>query len=79
MNDRAHIHACSCTRISVLIFVSVCLGSCLGSSPHASSQVPNSNMLRKDPVMTRHAEGTFEVKTTPLAGDDATAGTLIGR
>ena len=79
MNDRAHIHACSCTRISVLIFVSVCLGSCLGSSPHASSQVPNSNMLRKDPVMTRHAEGTFAVKTTPLAGDDATAGTRSGR
>jgi hypothetical protein len=29
--------------------------------------------------MTRHAAGTFDVKTTPLAGDDATAGTLIGR
>jgi hypothetical protein len=36
-------------------------------------------MLRKDPVMTRHAEGTFDVKTTPLAADDATMGTLIGR
>jgi hypothetical protein len=29
--------------------------------------------------MTRHAEGTFDVKTTPLAADDATTGTLIGR
>ena len=29
--------------------------------------------------MTRHAEGTFEVKTTPIAGDEATAGTPIGR
>lgn len=29
--------------------------------------------------MTRHAEGTFDVKTTPLPGDDTTAGTLIGR
>jgi hypothetical protein len=29
--------------------------------------------------MTRHAEGTFDVKTTPLAADDAVAGTLIGR
>ena len=29
--------------------------------------------------MTRHATGTFNVKATPLAGDDATAGTLIGR
>jgi hypothetical protein len=29
--------------------------------------------------MTRHAEGTFDVKTTPIAADDATMGTLIGR
>jgi hypothetical protein len=29
--------------------------------------------------MTRRAAGTFDVKTSPLAGDDATAGTLIGR
>ena len=29
--------------------------------------------------MTRHAEGTFDVKTTPLAANDATMGTLIGR
>lgn len=29
--------------------------------------------------MTRHAKGTFEVKTTPLPVEDATAGTAIGR
>ena len=29
--------------------------------------------------MTRHAAGTFDVKITPLAADDATAGTSIGR
>ena len=29
--------------------------------------------------MTRRAAGTFDVKTSPLAGDDATANTLIGR
>lgn len=29
--------------------------------------------------MTRHAEGLFDVKTTPLAPDDATTGTAIGR
>jgi len=29
--------------------------------------------------MTRHAEGTFEVKTVPLPPDDATAATAIGR
>ncbi len=44
-----------------------------------SAQSPPSKLLRKDPVMTRHAEGTFDVKTTPLPGDDATGATLIGR
>ncbi|MGA7857993.1 MAG: DUF3224 domain-containing protein [Terracidiphilus sp.] len=29
--------------------------------------------------MIRHAEGTFAVKTSPLAPDDATSGTPIGR
>jgi hypothetical protein len=29
--------------------------------------------------MTRRAEGTFDVKTTPLPSDDATSGTSIGR
>jgi hypothetical protein len=29
--------------------------------------------------MTLHAEGSFDVKTTPLPTDDATAGTPIGR
>ncbi len=29
--------------------------------------------------MTRHAEGTFDVKTTPLPADETLMGTLIGR
>ena len=29
--------------------------------------------------MTRHAEGTFDVKTTPMPPDDVTTGTPIGR
>ena len=29
--------------------------------------------------MTRHAEGSFDVKVTPLLPDDATTGTAIGR
>jgi expansin (peptidoglycan-binding protein) len=31
------------------------------------------------PHMTAHAEGAFDVKTTPLSPDDATTGTPIGR
>jgi hypothetical protein len=45
----------------------------------AQAQAPTFKTQPKDPVMTRHAEGTFDVKTTPIAADDATAGTLIGR
>lgn len=45
----------------------------------ASSQAPASKLARKEPVMTRHAEGSFDVKTTPVAGNDATNGTAIGR
>ncbi len=29
--------------------------------------------------MTRHAEGSFDVKTTPIAADEATTGTSLGR
>jgi hypothetical protein len=36
-------------------------------------------LVKKDPIMTRHAAGTFEVKMAPLAPDDATTGTAIGR
>jgi Protein of unknown function (DUF3224) len=43
------------------------------------AQNATSKLLRKDPVMTRHAEGTFDVKNTPLPADDATTGTSIGR
>jgi len=44
---------------------------------HAQAHAPSLN--RKDPVMTRHAEGAFDVKTTPLAADDSLAGTQISR
>jgi hypothetical protein len=56
----------------------VCACLCLAAQPIIAQGTP-SRLLRKDPVMTRHAEGTFDVKTTPLPGDDTTAGTLIGR
>ena len=56
------------------------LGACLCVSLQtAHPQAPSSTPLRKDPVMTRHAEGTFEAKTTPLPADDATGGAAIGR
>ncbi len=58
---------------------SICLCAVLGLAAKVDAQAPPSKLLRKDPVMTRHAAGTFDVKTTPLAADDAVAGTLIGR
>ena len=56
-----------------------CLCAFLGPLVQAQLQTPPSDSLRRTPVMTRHAEGTFDVKTTPLAADDGTMGTLIGR
>ncbi len=60
-------------------FASLCICACLGLMVQAHPQAPAAKLLRKDPVMTRHAEGTFDVKTTPLAADEATTGTPIGR
>jgi Protein of unknown function (DUF3224) len=56
-----------------------CLCAVLSLAIQVHAQAPQSKLLRKDPVMTRHAAGPFDVKTTPLAADDATTGTLIGR
>jgi hypothetical protein len=57
----------------------VCTCAILGTAIQTHPQAPPARLLRKDPVMTRRAEGTFDVKTTPIAADDATNGTLIGR
>jgi hypothetical protein len=67
-----------CVRLSHRL-ASVCICASLGILASAHSQAPPSKLLRKDPIMTRHAEGPFDVKTTPIAANDATMGTLIGR
>src|SRR5580658_9092148 len=53
--------------------------TCAGAICVAQNQAPAAKLLRKDPVMTRHAEGTFEAKTAPVAADEVLAGTSIGR
>jgi hypothetical protein len=58
---------------------SIGLCACLGAALLGHTQAPSSKPAQKEPVLTRHATGTFEVKTTPLPADDATAGTAIGR
>jgi hypothetical protein len=60
-------------RKFLLIFLVVASVGCL----HAQVTAPK--MGRKDPVMTRHAEGSFDVKNSPLAPDDATTGIAISR
>jgi hypothetical protein len=45
----------------------------------AKAQAPAPNLQHKEPVMTRHAEGTFDVKTTPIAADEALVGTQVAR
>jgi uncharacterized protein DUF3224 len=64
-------------RSQILICL-ICF-ACAGAACVAQGQAPAAKLLRKDPVMTRHAEGTFEAKTTPVATDEVLAGTAIGR
>src|SRR5260370_42226047 len=44
-----------------------------------SAQAPRSQTTAKDGPVSMHAEGTFDVKNTPLTADDALVGTAIGR
>jgi hypothetical protein len=55
------------------------LRACLFMPLLAAAQAPNSQLLAKEGRRPMHAEGTFDVKTTPLPADDATVGTSIGR
>ena len=48
-------------------------------TPVATTQTQNSERSAKDHIVSMHAEGTFEVKNSPLGADDAIAGTAIGR
>ena len=68
-----------CLAVNMQTTMGIALLACLSLPYFAHSQGPPSRLQRKDPVMTRHAEGTFDVKTTPLPGDEATKDTLIGR
>jgi len=58
-------------RIAARAFACICVCLCLAGPSHP--QTPNSKRPAKEPVMTRHAEGTFDVKITPLPADDATS------
>ncbi len=64
---------------SFIRLASICLFASLYLAVELHPQAPSTKLLRKEPVMTRHAEGTFDVKTTPLPPDEATTGTPIGR
>ena len=60
-------------------FKTILLCACLCLSLAALAQQPGPRLAKKEPVMTRHAEGTFEVKMSPPGTDDATTGTAIAR
>jgi hypothetical protein len=59
----------------MLVLSQICLGACL----LMRAQTPTTNSIAKDALMSLHAEGTFEVKNSPLGADDALASTSIGR
>jgi len=60
-----------------LICIVFCVSLCCSSL--ADAQAPAERLHGKDPVMVRHAEGTFEVKTTPLPAEEGAGGPAIGR
>ena len=66
------------SRFAPKCYLILCACLCL-SLAAVHPQAPPSKLLGKDPIMTRHAEGAFEAKTTPLPADDATGGAAIGR
>lgn len=54
--------------------------SCLLLMPVVSQgQQTDSKPTKKDHAMSKHAEGSFDVKVIPLTADEATTGTAIGR
>jgi hypothetical protein len=60
-------------------FKTALLCACLSLSWAALTQQSAPRLAKKEPVMTRHAEGTFDVKMSSPGTDDATAGTAISR
>ena len=60
-------------RILVLSLIGLCVATC------TCAQAPATKSTAKDSLMSLHAEGTFEVKNTPLGADDALNGTAVGR
>jgi hypothetical protein len=48
-------------------------------TPVATAQAHNAQTAAKDQPASMHAEGTFDVKNSPLGADDAINGTSIGR
>jgi hypothetical protein len=51
----------------------------LFASMLVKAQAPDAKITSKEATMSMHAEGTFDVKNAPLAADEATSGTSIGR
>ncbi len=61
------------TRVALLCLY-LCTAPCA-----AIAKAANSPSATKDSPVSMHAEGTFDVKNSPLPADDAIAGTPIGR
>jgi hypothetical protein len=60
------------------LFTVFALTGCLLAVANLRAQV-STKLLQKDLAMTHHAEGTFDVKTTPIPADETLAGTPVGR
>ncbi|MGD0730547.1 MAG: DUF3224 domain-containing protein [Terracidiphilus sp.] len=65
-------------QVIMRIFKSVVLCACLSLAAQLHPQASASKPHVKAPTMTRHAEGTFDVKMTPIPADGGTD-TVISR
>lgn len=64
-------------NIGIIIFIYLC--GWFNMPTLSTAQVPQSQPAVKTGPISMHAEGTFDVKNSPLAAEDATNGTAIGR
>ena len=60
---------------SVIFIVAICLGFAFSFPAHAQTQ----SGPQKETVVTKHANGTFEVKVTPQTAEDNSQDAMLGR
>lgn len=75
-NDRSRQNV---LRVAARLVVAIGLASCAAAAGPAQAHSADAPGVRKERTVTSRAAGTFDVKLNPLATEDKTEGTLLGR